>query len=302
MPQFHIETQVASSETQLFDAWRSDSTASPLVLEVFLQHRPDTETLTPETEALTLLERWVWAHEPVATSEGTQGDAASSPRTSSRPSLFESERSLEVPVIYKRAVIFLRSLYVLLRTLPAHRLFLSSTRDADCSFSLVFRLSAPTTGLREGFATDDCSCFEFTPVETPIGRLTGAVAYRHKARRRVLALTHRSILTQPCAAPMQAAVSALEVIPIAQPRVVIPDYVSAYSEPAAPRAVVPARRSSWSLSGRTLTPRSASSLKLSPPAARVKVSEFVATSALVSAVIRDSGNHTPSRCATKTST
>jgi hypothetical protein len=48
---------------------------------------------------MVLLERWVLAHERAAGEPGSPGSPAHLPR---RPSLFESARSLEVPVIYKR--------------------------------------------------------------------------------------------------------------------------------------------------------------------------------------------------------
>jgi hypothetical protein len=169
--QFNIETVDDRADSWL-DAWRADSTVSPLVLEVRFAARPATPRgvrratqraalpltawtlgaifcrkhavaptpqvlLLPHAPAATgvsgapdassaggmvLLERWVLAHERAAAL-----DVPSSPtQLPRRPSLFESARSLEVPVIYKRTVIMLRSLYALLRTLPAHRLFLAS--------------------------------------------------------------------------------------------------------------------------------------------------------------------------------
>jgi hypothetical protein len=48
---------------------------------------------------MVLLERWTLAHERTAADVGSPGSPSSLPR---RPSLFESARSLEVPVIYKR--------------------------------------------------------------------------------------------------------------------------------------------------------------------------------------------------------
>ena len=62
---------------------------------------PSTASSAPESYAggsMVLLERWVLAHERAA----SDGSCPASPTR--RPSLFESARSLEVPVIYKRTV------------------------------------------------------------------------------------------------------------------------------------------------------------------------------------------------------
>jgi hypothetical protein len=54
--------------------------------------------------SLVLLERWTFAHERAAATDS--GSPGTSPHATlaRRPSLFESARSLEAPVIYKRTV------------------------------------------------------------------------------------------------------------------------------------------------------------------------------------------------------
>ena len=57
---------------------------------------PDPDAADAPSGGMVLLERWAFAH------ERAQPDGAHSPTAQRRPSLFESARSLEVPVIYKR--------------------------------------------------------------------------------------------------------------------------------------------------------------------------------------------------------
>jgi hypothetical protein len=179
-------------------------------------HDPPTGAAdTSSAGGMVLLERWVLAHERAAVLDfGSPSSPAQLPR---RPSLFESARSLEVPVIYKRTVIMLRSLYALLRTLPAHRLFLAckarprgsvltckmlrcsppllglsalrcaaptTQNNVACPFSLVYTISASPTPAPLGLDADNCGRFDFTPVQTPAGVLTASAAYLSHAVRR----------------------------------------------------------------------------------------------------------------------
>ena len=56
--------------------------------------------------SLVLLERWTFAHERAAAAEASSPGTSPHAALARRPSLFESARSLEAPVIYKRTVRF----------------------------------------------------------------------------------------------------------------------------------------------------------------------------------------------------
>ncbi|KAJ7525629.1 hypothetical protein O6H91_17G060100 [Diphasiastrum complanatum] len=106
--------------------------------------------------------------------------------------------AIEVPGLYKRMVIMMRSLYCTVRTLPAHRLFrLANSSSANRGFSLSYRVSASPPEVDEAAMTT-CS---LTPVETPTGRMCLSVSYHHTT-----------------------AITALEIMPRVQPRIIV-DYV-----------------------------------------------------------------------------
>ncbi|CAM6120568.1 unnamed protein product [Calypogeia fissa] len=117
------------------------------------------------------------------------------------PLPYPSSHIVERPVVYKRTVIMLRSLYCTMRTLPAHRLFrLVNSSSHSRSFSLSYRVSSLPTLLSESDEAAMMTCI-LTPVETMWGRLCISVGYRHTT-----------------------AVTALEITPPMLPRI-IQDYV-----------------------------------------------------------------------------
>lgn len=108
---------------------------------------------------------------------------------------------LERPVVYKRTVIMLRSLYCLVRTLPAFRLFkLANSSSHSRSFSLSYTVSLAPSAMSEQDEGAMIKC-NLTPIETQWGRLCITSVYRNAT-----------------------AVTALEVTPRILPRI-IPDYV-----------------------------------------------------------------------------
>lgn len=108
---------------------------------------------------------------------------------------------LERPVVYKRTVIMLRSLYCLVRTLPAFRLFkLASSSSHSRSFSLSYTVSPAPSALSEQDEGAMMRC-NLTPIDTQWGRLCISSMYRNAT-----------------------AVTALEVTPRINSRI-IPDYV-----------------------------------------------------------------------------
>lgn len=128
----------------------------------------------------------------------------------------------EVPAVYKRTVIMIRSLYSICRLLPAYRLFrLANTSSQSCSFTLTYRvLSSPHLFEHE---ERDMSIYNFIPVETAYGSMRLSVAYRHTT-----------------------AVSAMEIVPPILPRI-IPDYVG--SPTTDPLKIFPVELQSLPFSG-----------------------------------------------------
>ncbi|GBG59860.1 hypothetical protein CBR_g66667 [Chara braunii] len=113
---------------------------------------------------------------------------------------------MEIPVVYKRAVIMLRSLFCLVRTLPAHRLVRLARSHAHHpgGLSLTYRVRSSAPPIPEADASD-MEVHKLSPVDTPVGRLCLSVSYRHSA-----------------------GVTALEVAPTILP-CIIPDYVGSPS-------------------------------------------------------------------------
>lgn len=79
---------------------------------------------------------------------------------------------------YKKSIILLRSLYSILRFLPAFRVFRQLTSSSQTyNFDISYKVSSfsePFSRAKE----EEMKSFGFTPVETPFGRLCASVTYR----------------------------------------------------------------------------------------------------------------------------
>jgi Autophagy-related protein 13 len=95
----------------------------------------------------------------------------------------------DIPVVYKKAIVFFRSLYSLVRLLPCYRLSRIIGRQARSSIGEVVyrvstsRISSPDeAGLNEIHMNGDMrrgiSEFSFEPLQTPLGVFNLHVAYR----------------------------------------------------------------------------------------------------------------------------
>lgn len=132
----------------------------------------------------TLLERWVIHFERrrrSSSSGGLEGlgDAGDD---SSGPGLlaFPGNHNIEVPVVYKRTVILLRSLYAMTRLLPAHRLYRlvkSNPQQRKGGFYLTYRISSTAVPMPDS-EMGSMSTSRLSPVETPSGRMSLSVIYR----------------------------------------------------------------------------------------------------------------------------
>lgn len=152
----------------------------------------------------------------------------------------------------------LRSLYALLRTLPAHRLFLAQSR-AGCPFSLFCTVRGASAARHAAasqleFAAADAARFDFTPVQTPVGQLTAAVEHLSEASvARVLGAF------AGWAEFLQASRSLAAEVHVARPEAprIFNDYATSLPGEPAARGSLTVRRSSWSLSTAPMCVRAA---------------------------------------------
>lgn len=238
---FNLELDSFAHVLESVEPWKRGVCQEPMVVDIWL-HQPSSpgqEQQTPNKWSSSsprqrlraeswggdediagsslLLERWVVHYErkkgswlgfgpavkggvgvPVEHASSPEGGAGDGGAAVSPP----LSHALERPVVYKRTVIMLRSLYCLVRTLPAFRLFkLATSSSHSRSFSLSYTVSsAPATTLSEQDESAMMKC-NLTPIETQWGRLCIYSLYRNAT-----------------------AVTALEVTPRILSRI-IPDYV-----------------------------------------------------------------------------
>eukprot|EP00898_Chlorokybus_atmophyticus_P002349 jgi/Chlat1/3114/Chrsp21S03345 len=200
---FNLETRELETLKPEVEPWRRFEEKGPLVLDILLQDnsvrdnsKRDGDGDWDADDGQFLLERWVIQQ------ERTLGCV----------------EQMEVPVVYKRTIIMLRTLYALTRTLPAHRLFRCCKRSRSPTFGLFYRIhSAPnplTPNMCDG---DKVGSFAFSPVDTPAGRLCLSVTYRHttgilavEASPAPLAAVITDYIGSPSPDPMRWLPSAME--------------------------------------------------------------------------------------------
>ncbi|XP_026401763.1 autophagy-related protein 13a-like [Papaver somniferum] len=141
----------------------------PMIIDIILVHddlgaySSDDLFATPSERATveTVVERWVVQYE--------------SPKTMlSQP----SEGSISYGKTYKKSIILLRSLYSMMRLLPAYRIFRRlSTSNQTCSFDIIYKVSS----FSEPFSREEeetMKVYNFAPVEAHPGRLCISTTYR----------------------------------------------------------------------------------------------------------------------------
>lgn len=162
--------------------------ADPMVVDILL--------LRDGADADAVIERWAVHYEP-SVSSSRPGNPSSSPSTPFRaapPSPASAEAAAAFyKRTYKKCIVLLRSIYAVLRLLPAYKAFRmlssSSTTTAggsshhrhhphqNCNFNLSYRVSSfaePFTRAEE----EEMRRHDFAAVETQFGHLTASVAYR----------------------------------------------------------------------------------------------------------------------------
>ncbi|PKA53484.1 hypothetical protein AXF42_Ash020907 [Apostasia shenzhenica] len=137
----------------------------PMIVDVILSPRDG-------NEAEVVIERWTaqceppspWATAPLSPVRGG-GDGSSSSSSHYRKT-------------YKKSIVLLRSIYCLLRFLPAYRVFrLLYSSDQSYNYDISYRASS----FAEHFSREEekrFSLYSFSPVETQLGHLSVTVLYR----------------------------------------------------------------------------------------------------------------------------
>ncbi|XP_058084797.1 autophagy-related protein 13a [Magnolia sinica] len=144
------------------------SLLDPMIIDVILIHQgpPDTAAAagdpynSPRAMVETVIERWVVQYE------------------SSRTSSQVGEGPTSYKKTYKKSIILLRSLYSILRLLPAFRVFRQLTTSTQ---SYSFNLSYKVSSFSELFSREEegeMKSHKFAPVDTQSGRLCVDVMYR----------------------------------------------------------------------------------------------------------------------------
>jgi hypothetical protein len=158
----------------------------------------------------------------------------------------------------------LRSLYALLRTLPAHRLYLAQS-GAGCPYSLFCAVrgegAARHAASQLEFKAEDAARFDFTPVQTPVGQLTASVEHLSEA-----AVAHVLGAFAGWAEFLQASRGLGGEVQVSSPETSRPrifdDYATSLPSPGEPaaRGSLTVRRNSWSLSAGPMCVRAALSM------------------------------------------
>lgn len=158
---FNIHVDELSDAKGRVEQWKSEANLGlPLVLDIFvcpasLKH-PLSTSLSDESK-MTLVERWCIGYVPIVAKP---------------PLLGQSYRRSSPRALYKRMSLMMRSLYSLLRMLPAQRLRIIAERNEYEEFVLDYRIHSSVRKI-----DDHADAYEFAPVETADGRFTVKVMY-----------------------------------------------------------------------------------------------------------------------------
>ncbi|KAJ8769632.1 hypothetical protein K2173_005235 [Erythroxylum novogranatense] len=189
---FNLALRECPAALENLDLWRQSS-LEPMVVDVILVRRPldwDPVNFSPKrglTGNFSLKERYPFCW---GSDQDDIGCEATGGKVIERWLLqYESRRSRDsgtgsrrssstLHVVYKKSVLLLRSLYTMLRLLPAYKIFRDINSSGQiCAFTLGHRVSSfsePFTRKEDA----EMQQFSFTPVDTSCGRLCLSVVYR----------------------------------------------------------------------------------------------------------------------------
>jgi autophagy-related protein 13 len=165
---FNLALRDCPAALENFDLWRQ-SNLEPLVIDIVLLRRDSTNTGSDR-----IIERWVIKYETVKFGNGSGSGSKSGGRKSRSSST--ADHSLYRRT-YNGSTVLLRSLYLLVRLLPAHNLFQelnSSGRIRPLSLSPnISSFLEPFTCAEDA----EMKHYSFSPIETLFGCLSVAVSY-----------------------------------------------------------------------------------------------------------------------------
>ncbi|CAH8321531.1 unnamed protein product [Eruca vesicaria subsp. sativa] len=162
---FNLALRECPAALESFDIGRR-STLEPLVVDVVLvatkEYHSDQDELGCETKNEQIIERWVVQYDNRKIRERRSSSSSSSNK---------------LQVMYKKATLLLRSLFVMVRILPAYKIF----RELNSSGQIFkFKLFPKVPTIIEPFTRREeaeMHKFAFTPVDTIRGRLCMSVLY-----------------------------------------------------------------------------------------------------------------------------
>ncbi|CAH8392294.1 unnamed protein product [Eruca vesicaria subsp. sativa] len=167
---FNLALRECPAELESFDIGRRSS-VEPLVVDVVLVVVGGEQD---ETKNEQVIERWLVQYDNRRVKEAAAASASSSGSSSNR----RSSSNNKLQVMYKKATLLLRSLFVMVRLLPAYKIFRELNSSGQiCKFKLVPKVPTivePFTRREEA----EMQKFAFTPVDTICGRLYMSVLYR----------------------------------------------------------------------------------------------------------------------------
>ncbi|KAL8551190.1 hypothetical protein ACS0TY_000321 [Phlomoides rotata] len=137
------------------------SLLEPMIIDIILvqESRADHSTLASEMSTETVLERWVVQYEYQRSMSPQIGDAS-------------------YKKTYKKSIILLRSIYSMLRLLPAYKAYRKNfSFNQSCDFEINYKISsygAPFSRTEEG----SMKSYNFVPIDAQQGRLSVSVTYR----------------------------------------------------------------------------------------------------------------------------
>lgn len=186
---FNLETEEVDCAISSLDVWKRD-TSLTLVAEIFGEKAGADSSFdsSDSQEGAHLLEAWTFQVQRKdfnvggsgsgtnsASSSATSSSSAHSSSSQTRLTRVHSQR-LDTPVIYKRAVIFLRSLYCFVRLLPAFSVYQVTKRSSSSKLRLTSKIRIGHPSLHSDYGPD-VSFHKFKQIETPVGNICTQVAY-----------------------------------------------------------------------------------------------------------------------------
>ena len=187
---FNLETEEVDVATPQLDAWKRDPSLT-LVAEIYGEKASapsnddddgDGDDDDDDTTKAYLLESWTFQVRRKSFLYGSVDNSSSGSGSSSSSSQTRLTRvqRLDTPLVYKRAVIFLRSLFCFVRLLPAFSVYQATKRSPSSKLRITTKVRVEKRDAAAAAALDADSEFSshvFKEMDTPVGNICARVAY-----------------------------------------------------------------------------------------------------------------------------